>query len=306
MDEMKKLLDIYRSLGWRPMFLDRNVSSLVVSKNKTINISESEGIRIETREIKDGVRVKIFVKPNVNVKNPVHLCFTMPHAGKQRIISEFYVGNGAKVKFISHCIFPKNVSHIMNSKVYLRKNAFMEYVEEHYHAGEASVYPKLRAILDKGSKLLEEFKVVKERAGTIKIDYKIRQKENSVSNLLTKIFGKKNDRIEIKDSLFLDGAYAKGVVKTRMVLADNAIGKVLGKIEGNAPYSRGHIDCEEIIKGNNVKAESIPQIKVTNPLAKITHEAAIGRIDKKKLETLMARGLTEEEALNMIVRGILK
>jgi Fe-S cluster assembly scaffold protein SufB len=52
--------------------------------------------------------------------------------------------------------------------------------------------------------------------------------------------------------------------------------------------------------------KAIPIVNVTNPLAKVTHEAAIGSVDKKQLETLMAHGFTPEEAVDIIVRGILK
>jgi hypothetical protein len=45
---------------------------------------------------------------------------------------------------------------------------------------------------------------------------------------------------------------------------------------------------------------------VTDKQAKVTHEAAIGSIDKKQMQTLMARGLDEEEAVKIIVRGILR
>ena len=47
-------------------------------------------------------------------------------------------------------------------------------------------------------------------------------------------------------------------------------------------------------------------MNVTNPLAKVTHEAAIGSVDKKRLETLMAHGLTPEEAVDVIVEGVLR
>jgi len=50
----------------------------------------------------------------------------------------------------------------------------------------------------------------------------------------------------------------------------------------------------------------VPIIKVTNDKAELTHEASIGRVNKKELETLMARGLDEDEATDMIVRGMLK
>ncbi len=47
-------------------------------------------------------------------------------------------------------------------------------------------------------------------------------------------------------------------------------------------------------------------MNVTNPLAKVTHEAAIGSVDKRQLETLMAHGLTPEEAVDVIVKGVLR
>jgi Fe-S cluster assembly scaffold protein SufB len=45
---------------------------------------------------------------------------------------------------------------------------------------------------------------------------------------------------------------------------------------------------------------------VNDPGAKVTHEAAIGSVDKRQMETLMAHGLTPEEAVDVIVKGILK
>jgi len=46
-------------------------------------------------------------------------------------------------------------------------------------------------------------------------------------------------------------------------------------------------------------------LKITNDLAELTHEASIGRVSEKQLETLMAKGLTEEEATELIIKGLL-
>jgi hypothetical protein len=46
-------------------------------------------------------------------------------------------------------------------------------------------------------------------------------------------------------------------------------------------------------------------VNVTNPLAKVTHEAAIGSVDTRQIETLMAHGLSPEEAVDLIVKAIL-
>jgi Fe-S cluster assembly scaffold protein SufB len=80
---------------------------------------------------------------------------------------------------------------------------------------------------------------------------------------------------------------------------------VTGITEGNAAGARSHVDCMEIAKDSAV-AKAIPIVNVTHPFAKVTHEAAIGSVDKRQLETLMAHGLTPEEAVDVIVKGILK
>jgi Fe-S cluster assembly scaffold protein SufB len=62
------------------------------------------------------------------------------------------------------------------------------------------------------------------------------------------------------------------------------------------------MDCVEIVRDEAV-ANAMPIVHVTNPQAQVTHEAAIGTVDKKELETLMSRGLDEEAAVDIIVRG---
>jgi Fe-S cluster assembly scaffold protein SufB len=53
-------------------------------------------------------------------------------------------------------------------------------------------------------------------------------------------------------------------------------------------------------------ARAEPIVEVSHPLAKVTHEAAVGTVDQNQLETLMARGLSPEEAIDVIVTGILR
>lgn len=76
---------------------------------------------------------------------------------------------------------------------------------------------------------------------------------------------------------------------------------------GRVPASgaRGHVDCKEILK-DRAHASAIPLVKVFHPDAKVTHEAAISSVDGKEVGTLIARGLTPEEAVEMIVSGILR
>ena len=50
---------------------------------------------------------------------------------------------------------------------------------------------------------------------------------------------------------------------------------------------------------------AIPELEARVPDVEMTHEAAVGKIAQDQVEYLMSRGLTEEEAVGIIVKGFL-
>ena len=123
---------------------------------------------------------------------------------------------------------------------------------------------------------------------------------------MVKAYGKGDDDIKVWEKIFLNGAGARGAAKSRLVLSGRAKAEVKGETYGNAPYARGHVDQLHTVNGEKALATAIPIVSVTNDKAKVTHEAAIGSVDRRQVETLMARGLEENEAVDIIVKGILR
>src|SRR5665647_237172 len=121
----------------------------------------------------------------------------------------------------------------------------------------------------------------------------------------TKAFGRDVDRVRVEEVLHLNGEYARGVLKSRIAVRDSATSEVMTTAEGNAPHCRGHMDCAEIIRGH-ATASNVPHVVVRDEQARITHEAAIGTVNRTELETLMARGLDEDDAVDVIIRGMLR
>ncbi|MBS3734681.1 MAG: SufD family Fe-S cluster assembly protein, partial [Phycisphaerae bacterium] len=79
---------------------------------------------------------------------------------------------------------------------------------------------------------------------------------------------------------------------------------VYNKLTATAAGARGHVDCKEIITDRGI-ANAVPIVEVSHPKAHVTHEAALGSVDSKQLQTLMARGLTEDAASDLIIAGLL-
>jgi len=309
--EYETLVKYYEASGGNSgALLSTEYASMIINGDRVLAKNSTRGIKIITRRIKDGVSAQIVIKRGYKSKNPVHLCFGMlPREGRQVIRTKIIAEESSEAKFIAHCIFPNavKIEHVMDSRVFVGKNAKVEYEETHYHGktGGVRVLPKTRAIVAEGGEYNSSFVIKSGRAGFINIDYEVKLDERAKSMLVSKIYGKEDDEIIAKESIILNGPHSSGVVKTRMALKNNAKSKVIGKTIGIGEYSRGHVDCTEIIM-DNAKAEASPVVMAVNPRAKVTHEAAIGSVDKKQLITLMTRGLTEEQAIDIIVQGLLK
>jgi uncharacterized protein len=310
--EFETLAEAYEASGGdASALLDKKSASLVVSHNKIIGKNEIPGVHIDGGETPTGAKAKISVDPGTIVQKPVHLCFgVIPKEGLQEIISEFIIGDGAKVTFLAHCSFPNalKVKHTMDAKIYVGKNAEMTYSETHYHGehGGTEVLPVVKVVVDEGGVLENEFKLIQGTVGHLQIDYEGDVKKDAVCEFYAKVYGKKDDRIIVKESLFLNGENARGLAKSRIVSSERCQSEVIGEAIGNAPFARGHVDCVEIIKGKEARASAVPKLIVIDDRAKLTHEAAIGSVDKKQVETLMARGLNEDEAVDVVVRGMLR
>lgn len=71
----------------------------------------------------------------------------------------------------------------------------------------------------------------------------------------------------------------------------------------NAKGTKGTISCESLMLDNESRSDTIPDIIIENDDIDLGHEAKIGRIPDEDIYYLMSRGLSEEDAKAMLVRG---
>jgi Fe-S cluster assembly scaffold protein SufB len=309
--ELRELLNAFEETGAdKGIFTNRDIAHLAVSGHKILSMRNVEGLEVNARESLTGISARVIVKEGLKIKNPVHLCFGVLHKkGTQRIKINVRLEKDSYAHFIAHCIFPKaeKVKHIMDAVIEIGEDAEMRYSETHYHGlyGGIEVIPKAVVRVNRNGRYFTDFNLTTGRVGILFIDYNVEAGERAIAELTARVFGHANDNIKIKERIVLSGRDSRGLIKTRIALEDEAMAEVTGITEGNAEGARGHVDCMEIVKDNAI-AKAIPIVNVTHPLAKVTHEAAIGSVDKRQMETLMAHGLSPEEAVNLIVKGILR
>ena len=311
MSEIQHFLKALQDSGEdRSVFGNERVAHLVADGNRILSARTVEGVVVKTEKLTDGISADVTVRENVRIENPVHLCFGILHEeGLQRIIPKIHLEPGSSAQFVAHCFFPsaKRITHIMDGDVEIGAGAEMRYMEAHFHGpyGGVHVIPKAKVRVHSRARYTSDFSLTVGRVGNLDIDYTVEMDDESVVELTARVFGHADDRIRIREKVILSGVNARSLIKTRVALEGDALAEIIGITEGRGAGSRGHVDCMEIIRDRAV-AKAIPIVYVTNPLAKVTHEAAIGSVDKRQMETLMVHGLTPEEAVDVIVKGILK
>lgn len=286
-----------------------DIAHIFIHHHQVIQSHLLPGLKVDVKEFEDHIEINTIVEKNVQIEKPVHMCFGMiPKNGIQKMVINTEIQENASASFLAHCAFPNamDVQHIMDGKIKIGKNASFKYLEKHIHGpyGGIKVYPHATIFLADNAHYYSEFELLKGRAGVVDIKYEATCKAESVLEMITRISGKENDLINIKEIGHLIGEKARGLLVSKVAATGNTKVEVYNKLTASAAYARGHVDCTEIIKDNGI-VSAIPIVEVSHPKAHITHEAALGSVDSKQLQTLMARGLDENVATDLIIQGLL-
>jgi len=303
---------LYDSIGMRPHDLrfETDVARIEVHANQILGVHLVPGLEVEAQERKDGIEAAIRVKQGARIEKPIQVCFGMvPESGVQEIALEVDVEQDAQASIMAYCTFPnaRKIRHEMQAVLRIAPGADYSYIERHVHGrdGGVLVIPHSKVFVGAGARYRTDFELIRGRVGEIGIDVEVIGEAHSVSEVSARISGSGDDRIEIHETARLIGDGARGVLSTNIALRHQAQAAIYNTLVASAPYARGHVDCKEIVQDQAV-AKAIPIVEVNHPKAHVTHEAAIGSVDSKQLETLMSRGLDEDQAVDLIIQGLLR
>jgi uncharacterized protein len=301
---------LYESIGFGGhCSFGADEAHIEVHHNRVLGAHLVPGLEVDAKETADGIEAAICVAKKTHIAKPVRICFGMiPENGVQNIVLRIRMEEDSVAAIQAYCTFPnaRRIEHRMDAEIVVEPGANYSYFERHVHGphGGVLVVPKARVTIRKGARFKTEFELIKGRVGEIDIDYDAVCHENGVFEMLARISGREDDRIRIRESGRLAGEYARGLLTTHIAVRDRATAAVHNTLIADAAYARGHVDCKEIVQGEAV-AQAVPVVEVKHPKAHVTHEAAIGSVDSKQLQTLMSRGLTEDEAVDLIIQGML-
>ena len=99
--------------------------------------------------------------------------------------------------------------------------------------------------------------------------------------------------------------YTKSNIVSKSIASNggNATYRGTVKISKQAEHSVSNVKCDTIILDDLSKSDTIPENIVNNNLSYLEHEATVSKIEDDKLFYLMSRGISEDDAKELIILG---
>ncbi len=104
------------------------------------------------------------------------------------------------------------------------------------------------------------------------------------------------------------GKNTKSTIVSKGISAGNGQNTYRGlvKVLKGAENARNYSQCDSLLLGDRCGAHTFPYIEVKNPTAQVEHEASTSKIGEDQIFYCKQRGLSAEDAVNMIVNGFCK
>ena len=250
----------------------------------------------------------IYVPEGIKVDIPLQSYYRLnaPGAGQfehTMIIAE----DNAKVHFIEGCSAPRyNVVnlHAGSVEIFVGKNAEVRFSTiENWSRNMYNLNTK-RAIVDEGGKVIW---VSGSFGSKVSMLYptSILAGEGASAEYTGITFASDGQYIDNGCSMIhlAKNTYSTALTKSITAGSGKSMTRSFVQMKKNSSGSRSTVDCENLMLSANAQSDTIPVLDIRNDDVDCGHEAKIGSIDQSQIFYLMSRGITEEEAKSMIVRG---
>ncbi len=145
-------------------------------------------------------------------------------------------------------------------------------------------------------------------AVTLKYPSVILQGDNSVGEFYSVAVTNKRQQADTGTKMIHLGKNTKSTIISKGISAGKSDNSYRGevKISKKADNARNYSQCDSMLIGQTCGAHTFPYIESANPTGKIEHEATTSRVGEDQIFYLQQRGLSEDDAISLIVNGFCK
>ena len=243
----------------------------------------------------------------VQVQQPVQACLYIAKEGfSQNVHNVVIAEEGSHLQVITGCATsPHLVSglHVGVSEFYVKKGAQLHFTMIHDWGEQVNVRPRTYVHVEAGGVFVSNYISLKP-VGSLQMNPTTHLAgEGAVARFNSVLVAGPGCSLDVGSRVILDAPGTRAEIISRAIAAGGQIlarGELIGKAEG----IKAHLECKGLILKEGLM-HAIPELRGYIPGVEMSHEAAVGKIDQREIEYLMARGIDEDEAVSTIVRGFL-
>ncbi|WP_321428837.1 SufD family Fe-S cluster assembly protein [uncultured Methanolobus sp.] len=240
-------------------------------------------------------------------KMPVQTCLLIGSKEvSQTVHNIVIVEEGAELDVITGCSTKHGIEkglHLGISEMYVKKGATLNFTMIHNWGEEIGVRPRTVVHVEEGGSYISNYVTLKPVKSVQSYPTVILEGKGAFARLNTIAVAHPDSELDLGSKVVFNAEDTKAELISRTITTG---GKAIarGEMIGNANNAKGHLECHGLVLGGGMQ-RAIPILEANVEDIELSHEAAVGRIAREQIEYLMARGLTEEDAVGMIVRGFL-
>ena len=272
---------------------------------KLIKPEKDEITKLVNKKTSAGYFIRSLKKKHI--KEPVQACL---HINKKDFVQNVHniiiAEENSTMNVVAGCSSSHNASsslHLGVSEFYIKKGATLTYTMVHDWGKNVSVRPKTVINVEEGGTYISNYISLKPVGSLIMNPVTYLNGKGAIARINSIIVADENTHIDAGGDVILNAEETKSEIISRAISIGGTI-ITRGKLSGRASKIKAHLECKGLIMRNGI-LHAIPELDARVPNVEMSHEAAVGKIDKREIEYLMARGLDEDAAISTIVRGFL-
>ncbi|MBW9220742.1 SufD family Fe-S cluster assembly protein [Methanothermococcus sp. SCGC AD-155-M21] len=218
------------------------------------------------------------------------------------------VEEGGELNIITGCTTSAHVKsglHIGISEFYIKKNGKLTYTMVHDWGENVHVRPRTGVYIEENGVFINNYVITTPVKSVQSYPTIYCEGDNSKATLQTIVYGKGQSVIDLGSKVVLSGKYSSADIISRSIADDTSEIVARGLLVGKEEEIKGHLECKGLIISDESRLYAVPELDARKANIDLSHEAAVGKIAEDQLIYLMSRGLTEDEAVSLIIKGFL-
>ncbi len=191
---------------------------------------------------------------------------------------ELFVLEGAKIRYMSIENWSKNTYNLNTKRAIVEKNGRVEWLNGNMGSGTTMLYP-----------------------------CSVLVGEGASSDSLGIAFAGAGQNQDTGSKVIHAAPYTSSVIRAKSISKSGGVSTYRGlvKVIKKAKHTKSSITCDALLIDAQSLSNTYPFMKIDTNKVDIAHEATVGKIGEEEIYYLMSRGLTKEQATQMVVNGFI-